>query len=208
MNKNVNTKTICIVLAITILICALILLFLIITQSLGIEKTDNMSTTMRAVIIEVSDTRLWIVSPDNNDAVYYVGYDNTENTTFKKGQEILIYFSGWFYETMPGGLADVGKIEIIKEESDIEISEDSLRYFYSSKDNVSISINEFTENKLSISIIDTNDYKYDYSTDYIEVIDRDSREKFEITESISEVVDDIITKEYNWGEIYEQLDKR
>ena len=133
-------------------------------------KYDNMSATMTAVVVKVDETDLWVIAPaSNSGTLKRASIYNTGNIGFKKGQEILIYYGGFITSMSPPSISNIGKIEITKEESDVEIPINILRYCYSSKDNVSVTINEFTNEKISISITDTNEYPYDYSNDYISI---------------------------------------
>ncbi len=84
------------------------------------------------------------------------------NVGYKMGQELLIYYDGMILTTFPVQFGDVGKIKILKDKSDIEISKNSLRYAYSSIDNISIIIDEFTKSDISFYIIDVNEIPYDY----------------------------------------------
>ena len=98
--------------------------------------------------------------------LYSVGFASEGNIGFKQDQEILIYFNGMIMETYPGQLGDVGKIEIIKEKSDVEIPQNILRYCYSSENNVTVTVNELTNKSISYTIKDTNELPYNYSNTY------------------------------------------
>lgn len=66
----------------------------------------------------------------------------------------------------PGQVSKPGKIEILKEESNIEIPEDNLRYCYSSRKNVDIKIEELNNTGISLVITDKNELQYKYSNSY------------------------------------------
>ncbi len=94
-------------------------------------------------------------------------YENNKELSIKQGQEIKITFHYrqsaediHLHETV------IENIEIIKEESNTEIPHDILVEAYSSKDNISISLNKEKSNisKMEFEITDTNEFKYDYST--------------------------------------------
>ena len=70
---------------------------------------------------------------ENGTELYSIGITNTEDIEFKKGQEILIYFNGDVMETYPAQLGNIGKIEILKEQSDVQIPDDILRFCYNSR---------------------------------------------------------------------------
>lgn len=165
-------------------------------------KYDNMSATMTAVVVKVDETDLWVIAPaSNSGTLKRASIYNTGNIGFKKGQEILIYYGGFITSMSPPSISNIGKIEITKEESDVEIPINILRYCYSSKDNVSVTINEFTNEKISISITDTNEYPYDYSNDYISIDKYENGlqiEEIELNEISSNTKENTTTKEYEW----------
>ena len=51
-------------------------------------------------------------------------------------------------ESYPAQIDNVQKIEIVQEKSNIEIPDYILRYCYSSKENVVVSINDFTKSSI------------------------------------------------------------
>lgn len=165
------------------------------------EGLNNKSATMTAVVVRVKNNHLIVMSKDETGNGLYTVYADTDNTEFKKGQEILIHYNGMILESYPAQFEDIGKIEITKEESDVEIPINILRYCYSSKDNVSVTINEFTNEKISISITDTNEYPYDYSNDYISIDKYENGlqiEEIELNEISSNTKENTTTKEYEW----------
>ena len=70
-------------------------------------------------------------------------------------------------ETYPAQLGDIGKIEIVKDKSDVLIPDDILRFCYSSKDNVTITISELSNCGITLNIKDINELPYNYSHRYI-----------------------------------------
>ncbi len=95
-------------------------------------------------------------------------YYETENTlNLKQKQEVLVTFH---YRKDPNDLfeydAIIDDVEILKEESNIEIPRDIFVKAYSSKDNILISINKEKSNNKGIqfTITDKNELKYNYST--------------------------------------------
>ena len=79
----------------------------------------------------------------------------------------MIYYDGFVMTTYPGQLGNVGKIEIIKEKSNIEIPDNILKFCYSSRSKVNINISELTNKGISLTITDTNELPYNYSHSYI-----------------------------------------
>ncbi len=131
------------------------------------ENNSNMSSTIKAVIVKVNENNLLAMGIENGSELYSIGLNNIKDIEFKKEQEILIYFDGNVMETYPAQLGNIGKIEIIKEKSDINIPDEILRFCYNSKDKVTVTILELTRNGITLIIKDTNDLPYNYSHNYI-----------------------------------------
>ncbi len=161
-----------------IFFCIIILILLVIItffrinylkkDKLKVEEENgdsNMIATMKAVIVKVYDKSLIVIDYDDKELLN-VSFTKEGNIGFKQGQEILVHFDGMVYTTYPGQISNVGKIEIIKEKSGIKIPEDALRYCYSSKDNVKVSVNELTSRGITLEIVDTNQLPYNYSHSY------------------------------------------
>lgn len=132
------------------------------------EQTEdyNMKSQIKVVVVKVNEHNLLVMEKEGTTALYSIGLKNKENIEFKQGQELLIYFNGMVMETYPAQLGDIGKIEIVKEKSDIEIPDNILRYCYSSKGNVTVSISELTATGISLTITDKNELQYNYSNTY------------------------------------------
>ena len=128
-------------------------------------ENDNMKATIKVVIVKVNNKHLLAMGIEATTGLYSVGFKQ-ENIEFKQGQEVLIYFDGTVMETYPAQLGNVEKIEIIKEKSDIQIPTSILRYCYSSRDKVNVTIMELTNSDISLTITDTNEILYDYAHDY------------------------------------------
>ena len=133
----------------------------------GIEEDNNMRSTIKAVVVKVNENNLLAMEIENGTSLYSIGINNFEFIEFKKEQEILVYFDGYVMESYPAQLGNVGKIEIIKEKSDITIPDDILRFCYNSKDNVTITISELSNSGITLNIKDTNELPYNYSHSYI-----------------------------------------
>lgn len=169
MKKNV--KIILIVIGVLVIL-SLIIFLINYTKIKNKEKpiiNSNMKFTMKAVIMEVHDNSLSVMGIENNNAesLYFVSMSEEGNIGFKKGQEVLIYFDGGVAESYPAQIYNVGKIEIAKEKSDIEIPDDVIRYYNNTKDKVDIYISELNNRGISINITDLNELPYEYSNDYV-----------------------------------------
>ena len=132
----------------------------------NLYERPSASVTFQAVVVKASDKSLLIFGTGNSSGLCSTGIGNTENVEFKQGQEVLIYYDGTELETYPPQLANVEKVEIIKEKSDAEIPENVLKYAYSSPYNVTISLNELTKNGISFTVKDTNELQYEFSNEY------------------------------------------
>ena len=94
------------------------------------NKEEYMKLTKRAVVIKVGEKYLDVMGFEGTHDLYDVSYEEEGNIGFKKGQEILIYYDGMVLESYPAQIRNVGKIEIIKEESDIQIPDEVLKFYY------------------------------------------------------------------------------
>ena len=145
----------------------ILVILLIIIVLVGIFWMMNLSSaTIRGVVVKVENNNLLIMNIDDSEELYSVG-TREDDVEFKQGQEVLIYFDGTILTTYPAQIGNIRKIKIVKEKSDIVIPENILRYCYSSKDNVTVTINEFTKTSLSITVKDTNEIPYKYTNNYI-----------------------------------------
>lgn len=129
-------------------------------------EIDSMKETVKLVVVKVNSNNLLAMEAEDTNNLYSIGLKNAENIEFKKDQEILVYCDGMILTTYPASFANIGRIEIIKEKSDIEIPENILKYCYRSKENVKVTLNELTKNSITITIVDTNEIPYNYSNDY------------------------------------------
>lgn len=158
-----------IILFVIILIVAAFLTFYIKLQinqyTESYEKSQ--SAVIRAVVIRVNENGLNVMSIENSNELYNVGYSSERNIGFKQGQEILIYFNGIVMDTYPLQLGNAYKIEIVKEKSDVEIPEKNLKFYYSSRNNVNVSINELIKTGMTLTITDKNELPYDYTNKYV-----------------------------------------
>lgn len=135
----------------------------VIIDNVNIENSvDNMAETKEAVIIEVNNTTLSVIDVKNKEDIYVVTIPKGENLKFKQGQEILIHYNGNIIYTFPRQIVKVGRIEIIKEVSDIEIPIGVLRYFYNEKEKVSVSVDALNDTGIVMTVTDTNKIPYEY----------------------------------------------
>lgn len=137
------------------------------SEELKSAENDNMKATIKAVVVKVNENNILAMGIENGTELYSIGIKNIENVEFKKGQEILIYFNGDVMDTYPAQLGNIGKIEILKEQSEIQIPDDILRFCYNSKDNVTITISELSNSGITLNIVDKNELPYNYAHSYI-----------------------------------------
>mgnify|MGYP004561401425 FL=1 len=129
---------------------------------------NNMSATKKAVIVKVLPNALWVMEPENYDDLIEVTYSEENNSKFKQGQEILIYYNKeWQLDkSLKILIMNVGKIESLKEKSEVEIPKNMIIACYNSKDNIEVYDMSITNKKLEYKIKDINDYKYEISESY------------------------------------------
>lgn len=168
----------------------------------NIVNATKDETTISAVVVQVNNNFLYAINSTNVNELYSIGFGKEGNIGFKEGNQILVYFDGIILDTYPEQISNVEKIEIVSEESNVKIPEDILRYCYSSKNNVQVSIENFTKTGVSITIKDTNEYKYDYSGDQYQ-INKKNREVENITVDENKIIPatENSTSSYNPGEI-------
>lgn len=164
--------------SISIIIITLVVLFLVSKNIINNSKENLIKTDesliidkksikpMKFIVVKVTDKFLGVISIEDKTK-YNVSYSTEGNIGFKKGQEILVYSTqSTFQMTSPSSISQVEKIKIIKENTDITIPEDVLRYYYSSRNNVNISINSVSDTSIELTIEDSNEYPYIYSNSY------------------------------------------
>lgn len=135
--------------------------------SIDMAMSENISYSVRAEVIEVTEHGIYAMGIEGYPTgLFSLGFTDEGDIGFKQGQEILIDYRGYVMATYPAQLGHVDKITIVKEKSDVEIPEEYLKFCYSSKNNVKVTINEFTNELLELAIVDTNELPYNYTTDY------------------------------------------
>lgn len=147
-------------------------------QKLEDEKTNLGKGKLHAVIVKVYDSdQLLVMNIDKKDDIYYVSFGKNGDIGFKENQEVLIKFNGTILETYPAQIRSVSNIEILKESSDIEISDEVLKHAYSLKENVSVSVKELTKESIVLTIKDTNELPYEFA-DECKVLKREKNENY------------------------------
>lgn len=127
-----------------------------------IELLQEEKAIMKAVVVKANDKFLMVMGLEDE----LISLKNESNMEFKQGQEIAIHFDGIILTTYPAQIGNVEKIEIVKEKSDKKIPEQILRYCYSSYQNVTVAISEFTNTGITLTITDTNELPYQYAHHY------------------------------------------
>lgn len=134
----------------------------------GINKNDNMAEKIKILVVGVEEQYLKAVRISDNQIgeELCVYFSEDGDIGFKRGQEVLVYFNGDILTSWPAQISNPGKLEIVKQESDIEIPKYVLKNFYSSKNNVNINVTEISNKGISFTIEDKNDVKFDYGNTY------------------------------------------
>lgn len=130
------------------------------------SQEDYDGAIMNAIVVRVDEKSMLVLENDSGFGLIRVGFLDEGNIGYKQGQEIAIYFDGIIMTSYPAQIGNIDKIEIVKDQSDIEISDHILRYCYSSRDNVKVEISELTNSGIYLKITDTNELKYNYSHKY------------------------------------------
>jgi len=105
---------------------------------------NNYKAELKAVVVKVNEKSMLVMETEKANELISVGFTDEGNIGFKQSQEIVIYFDGMIMESYPAQIGNVQKIEIVREKSNIEISDNILRYCYNSKENTENSIAGFT----------------------------------------------------------------
>ena len=121
---------------------------------------NNMLGTMTGIVVEVSEKSISVMEEGNETGLYSISFSKEGNIGFEKGQKVLIHYGGTVVTTFPGIINNVGKIEILEDGNKTEIPHNVLTFYYSSKDNLNISVSELTNKGIIFSITDTNEIYY------------------------------------------------
>ena len=134
-------------------------------NSISYDNADAIAT-MDVVIAKVDDKSLGVINKDDPNDILTASIPEGDTNEYKQNQEVRVYFDGTINESYPGSFGKVSKIEILKESSEVTIPEKVLKYFYSSRDNVSVSNINVTQTGISFEIKDNNELKYEYTNTY------------------------------------------
>lgn len=131
------------------------------TEKESFEKEN--SVTKKLIVVKVEEKSLKTM--DFDETLYVVSVRNEDTSKFIQGQEILVYYDGIVLTSYPGGIT-ADKIEILKEESDIEIPIEVLRHYNYSQKNISASVEEISNTGIVFRISDLNEIPLDYGNHY------------------------------------------
>ena len=154
-----------------IIIFIIILLVIIGTFAIYIftQYQKNMLSSIRGIVMEVYENSLSVMGIEAGNepgSLYSVSFAKDGNIGFKQGQEVLIYFDGIVADSFPAQIHNVGKIEIVAEQSEVEIPDDVTRYYNNTQDKVDVNVTDLTTEGVTITITDTNELPYEYTNDY------------------------------------------
>lgn len=152
-----------------VIVAIIVLLIIIIIGKILYNKMqpENMRVKMKAVVVKVNENSMLVTTDTKNtNGLINIGFAKDGNIGYKQGQEILIYYDGFENSSYPGQIWNVGKIEVKKEKSNVEIPERILRYAYSSMNNVFVQISELTNKEITLKITDTNEFKFVFANSY------------------------------------------
>lgn len=169
MKKQVDNKLAALIIFILVVIILVALYYAIGPERIFLNndyKNDYKEVTKKVVVVKVENTGSVLVIDDKEKypslTRVYVGNDRE----YRIGNELLVHFNGIILESYPGQFSGITKIEFIKEKSDIEIPESILSQCYSSPKNTRVTINKLTNSGITFSIVDANEYPYNYSHKY------------------------------------------
>lgn len=167
MKEDKKGKVSLTVIIVIMFACISVLIWMVVTGNQDINPVkdlENMSSKITAVVVKVNENSLY--AEVDGAGLCSVSFGKNGNIGFKQGQEIEIYFSGLINASYPGGIVNVGKIDILKEDSGKEISKSALQYCYNSRDNITIDVKEATKECVVIKVKDTNELPYEYSDQF------------------------------------------
>ena len=126
MNKNLKIAIIVVIIAIV----AFLAIYLVVNnnkKNLRNNPVDNQNVESGENMDE--DSLDVMIGSDEEKYVNNVAFSKEGNIGFKEGQEILIYYNSSPESVIPGQIIDVGKIEIVKEQSDTTIPDEINQMF-------------------------------------------------------------------------------
>ncbi len=185
-----------------------------------IINANEQIETMKAIVVAVNDKGMTIMK-DGDFTIIDIDYAKEGNIGFKQGQEVVITYRGG--TPAKGSTAGIEKIEITKQKSNVKIPDRILRMADYSTNNVTISINNISNTGITYQIIDNNTipYKYGNGLGYkiLKKVRRSETEEYYIekqrlstswkdTVMVSEDINNISKREYNWEKLYGKLETR
>lgn len=189
------------------------------------NKAEIVTVTMKAVIFKVMNTDnsnyLYAMTTEGEPWVYEVKTDLNSYVNCKTGQEVQLYSE--HNASIPSidileypTYIHAKKIEILKEESEIEVPDSILHNYYKDWDNIDVKINEINTSKISFTINDSNENPYDYSSDDYTLYIKNNGSykplaystKKENSKKEDKSSDSCVTKNYRWKNLYKELSNR
>ena len=159
MEKKKKSKLFTLIIIIIIIWVLLLMKYYFESGKINITKT----VTDKAVVISVNDNSILCYSKDAG--LCTVSLSKAKNMDFVPGQEIKIYYDGWILAMSPGIYSNVKKIKILEEESDIDIPDSVLEYAYRNNYRISIKKEEFTKDRIVLTVTDKNEFTYNLGND-------------------------------------------
>lgn len=185
-----------------VIVIILIILIAIVVKSLLSYKT------IVGTVLDITDDRILIVKENSSDD-YYSFFNKSLDKEIQVGDVVKLFY----LDKRNKIVTDSSLIENIKKIKILGKNIDELEntYFYNSTDKVSILINDFTNERISFTIMDSNKKMYEYSDNYSihklysSEISKRNDIKSEST-AITSNSSDIIKKFYDWSEMYGKLE--
>lgn len=145
-----------------IIIVAIIFIILLAFYILNNRKTFTLTGT----VVKVNEKDMIVLSKTllESDRSWKVSFSDEGDIGFKQGQEVKVYYTDTILDE--DGLQNVKKIEIIKDDSGVELSDELLSHYNNSMDKISFNVEEFTKNGMLLLITDTNDIPFVYTNEY------------------------------------------
>lgn len=150
-------------------------------NTVGIERTESNFKIKKLLIVNVREKTLQTMDFENN--LYVVSVKDEDMSKFKRGQEVEVYFDGIIDTSYPAGIR-ADKIEILNEDSNIEIPTEVLRNYSYSQNNISVQIKEFSNKNIVFEIIDSNEIPLEYGNNYEYAILKKNVENEEYNDSL------------------------
>lgn len=167
MKKQVDNKLAALIIFILVVIILVAIYYAKKPKNVDVLLDDIYKETTQKVVVVKVEGDMALVMDDNEKYPSIYRIRDGKERDYKQGNELLVYYDGVILESYPAQFSRVSKVEFVKEKSNTEIPESILRQCYSSEDNIRVTISELTNSSISLTIIDANEYPYNYSHDYI-----------------------------------------